>query len=91
MEYLGMHQYHFYNEKCEFDLSAASNTIYLMDESSDKSSRFSPVWTLNGDVSEDVLKSKIRTYLYGHKAEPADAATGVPLVTEKACAAGCDS
>ncbi len=70
MEDLGMHQYHVYNERYEFDLLASSDTIHLVDESSDKSFKFSPVWTLHGEISEHTLKSKIRSYLYGTKGEP---------------------
>ncbi|MCB1276909.1 hypothetical protein [Prosthecobacter sp.] len=69
MEDLGMHQYHFFNAHCEFDLLASSDTIHLVDESSDKSSGFSPLWTLSGDITEQTLKSKLRTYLCGNKAE----------------------
>ncbi|MEQ1750125.1 MAG: hypothetical protein ABL974_11920 [Prosthecobacter sp.] len=69
MEDLGMHQYHFFNAHCEFDLLASSSTIHLVDESSDNSSSFSPVWTLSGEITEHTLKSKIRTYFYGNKAE----------------------
>jgi len=69
MEDLGMHQYHFFNAHCEFDLLASSSTIQLVDESSDKSSSFSPVWTLGGGIKEYSLKSKLRSYLYGSKAD----------------------
>lgn len=65
MEELGMHGYRFYNERYEFELLASSDEIHLVDESTEKSDTFSPVWTLKGVISEHDLKSKIRTYLHG--------------------------
>jgi hypothetical protein len=65
MEELGMHGYRFYNERYEFELLASSDEIHLVDESTEKSDKFSPVWTLKGAISEHDLKSKIRTYLHG--------------------------
>ena len=65
MEELGMHGYRFYNERCEFELLASSDEIHLVDESTKKSDKFSPVWSSKGAISEHDLKSKIRTYLHG--------------------------
>jgi hypothetical protein len=65
MEELGMHGYRFYNERYEFELLASSDEIHLVDESTEKSDKFSPVWTLKGAISEHDLKSRIRTYLHG--------------------------
>jgi hypothetical protein len=66
MEDLGMHGYRFYNERYEFELHASKDEIHLLDESTEKSDKFAPVWTLKGAISEHALKSNIRSYLYGN-------------------------
>ena len=62
-----MHQYHFNNEKYEFDLLASDEEVFLADESSLKESKFTPIYKWKGNVSPEDVVSKIRVYLYGKK------------------------
>ena len=67
MEDRGMHQYHFSNNKCEFDLLASSDEVALCDETSIHHSpyAFTPIWTMKGNETHEEVESKIRVYLYG--------------------------
>jgi len=67
MEDRGMHQYHFYNDKYEFDILASADGVALSDESSFRGSKFIPFWTAKGDASEQEVKATIRSYIYGRK------------------------
>ena len=64
-----MHQYHFSNDQCEFDLLASSNEVLLCDESSNRKApaKFCPVWTMKGNATVEAVEAKIRVYLYGKK------------------------
>ncbi len=62
-----MHDYRLYNDKYEFHLLASDEDVALIDESTQKQSKYMPIYEWEGDVSADKIASDIHVYIYGTK------------------------